>query len=217
MSNLLTVFEMFLSFFFIFSVFRCWSFLVFFFFSSLHLSCLVRPWSVAFCFRFSLGFSFFSKVQNRYRPFLWSSRSNSGSITRHVGVNWPSAPNFNIILYSHIQLHVYIYKYMRKQSTSNERTSMNERIHFFIKIYLSHFILERVRFLVCETWVESRTDCYFDQSSTSTIAALLSNLGWGCSTEEHWGHKALCLSLVLTSASCLRLTRVAQSPGYIIF
>ena len=35
----------------------------------------------------------------------------------------------------------------------NIRTSMNERIHFFIKIYLSHFILERVMFVVCERWV----------------------------------------------------------------
>ena len=44
--------------------------------------------------------------------------------------------------------------------------SMNERIHFFIKIYLSHFILERVMFFVCERWVETRTGCYFDPSSS---------------------------------------------------
>ena len=37
----------------------------------------------------------------------------------------------------------------------NSRTSMNERTHFFIKIYLSHFILERVDVsVVCERWVE---------------------------------------------------------------
>ena len=42
---------------------------------------------------------------------------------------------------------------------------MNERIFFFIKIYLSHFIFERVMFLVCERWVETRMDCYFDPSS----------------------------------------------------
>ena len=35
----------------------------------------------------------------------------------------------------------------------NIRTSMNEWILFFIKIYLSHFILERVMFVVCERWV----------------------------------------------------------------
>ena len=35
------------------------------------------------------------------------------------------------------------------------KTSMNERTHFFIKIYLSHFILEKVDVsVVCERWVE---------------------------------------------------------------
>ena len=35
------------------------------------------------------------------------------------------------------------------------QTSMNEWTHFFIKIYLSHFILERVDVsVVCERWVE---------------------------------------------------------------
>ena len=33
------------------------------------------------------------------------------------------------LLYSHIQLHVYIYKYMRKQSTGNDDFN-NERIYF---------------------------------------------------------------------------------------
>ena len=37
----------------------------------------------------------------------------------------------------------------------NLQTSMNERTHFFIKIYLSHFILERIDVsVVCEIWVE---------------------------------------------------------------
>ena len=40
----------------------------------------------------------------------------------------------------------------------NLRTSMNERTHLFIKIYLSHFILERVDVsVVCERWVERHT------------------------------------------------------------
>ena len=35
------------------------------------------------------------------------------------------------------------------------RTSVNERTHFFIKIYLSRFILKRVDVsVVCERWVE---------------------------------------------------------------
>ena len=68
-------------------------------------------------------------------------------------------------------------------------------------------------FFVYEKWVETKTDCYIDPSSSSTIAALLSHLGLGCSTVGHWGPKALCLKLVLTSASCLQLTRTA---GYLV-
>ena len=44
-----------------------------------------------------------------------------------------------------------------------------------------------------------------------TKAALLSHLGWGCSTVGHWGPKALCLPLALTSASCPQQTQTA--PG----
>ena len=42
-------------------------------------------------------------------------------------------------------------------------------------------------FVVCEKWVETRIDCYIDPSSSSPIAALLSNLGLGCSNVGHWG------------------------------
>ena len=41
--------------------------------------------------------------------------------------------------------------------------------------------------VVCEKWVETRTDCNIDPSSSSTIAALLPHLGWGCSTVGLWG------------------------------
>ena len=47
------------------------------------------------------------------------------------------------------------------------RTSMNERTHFFIKIYISPFILERVDVsVVCEWWMETGTDCYIDPTSS---------------------------------------------------
>ena len=49
---------------------------------------------------------------------------------------------------------------------------MNERTHFFTKIDLSHFILERVMFHVCERWVETSTDSNIDP------VVLLSHLGW---------------------------------------
>ena len=41
--------------------------------------------------------------------------------------------------------------------------SIKERTHFFIKIYLSHFILERVMFVVCGRWAG---DCYIDPGSS---------------------------------------------------
>ena len=44
---------------------------------------------------------------------------------------------------------------------------MNERTHFFIKIYLPHFILERVDIsVVCERWVQSGTDSYIHPTSS---------------------------------------------------
>ena len=59
--------------------------------------------------------------------------------------------------------------------------------------------------------LETGTDCYidpkffFDHSSTSFSSWL------DYSTVGHWGPKALCLPLALTSASCPQLTRTA--PG----
>ena len=93
----------------------------------------------------------------------------------------------------------------------NIRNSMNEGTYFFIKIYLSHFILDWVMFLLClryerETW----TDCYiepkffFDHSSTFFSSWL------GCSTVGHWKCKALSLRAGShASASCLQLTRTS--------
>ena len=58
-------------------------------------------------------------------------------------------------------------------------TSMNERTHFFIKIYLSHFILERVDVgRVWEvSWRRRQTATYWPKVLLA-IAALLSHLGW---------------------------------------
>ena len=90
---------------------------------------------------------------------------------------------------------------------------MNERTHFFIKIFLSHFIPERVTFLVGENWVETRTDCYFEPSSSDHSSTYFSS--WlGCSTVGHWGPKALCLPLALTSASCPPLTWTVCALSY---
>ena len=56
---------------------------------------------------------------------------------------------------------------------------MNEQIHFFIKIYLSHFILERVDVgCVWEvSWRRGQTATYWPQVLL-IIAALLPPLGW---------------------------------------
>ena len=85
---------------------------------------------------------------------------------------------------------------------------MNERTHFFIKIYLSHFILERVDVgCVWEiSWRWGQTviltqSSSFDHSSTSSSSWL------GYSTVGHWGPKALCLPLALTQASFPQLAQ----------
>ena len=73
-------------------------------------------------------------------------------------------------------------------------TSMNERTHFFRKIYLSHFILERVAkglmLVMCERWVGDGTDCNIltpsssDYSSTSSsFCCILSPTGTATRTE----------------------------------
>ena len=120
MSNLLTVFEVFLFFFhlFCFPLLVCYGFLLFFFFISL-----------CFCVSFVL---FRHNVSNSVSDFLLVSLlytwfkifigrfldhldSISGSILRHAGMNWPSAPNFNIMLYIHnttTRVHLQIYTYM---------------------------------------------------------------------------------------------------------
>ena len=74
----------------------------------------------------------------------------------------------------------------------------NEQTHFFIKIYLSHFILERVAKELWKGWcwlcvrgeLETGTDCHIltqrssrDHSSTSS-SSWLAVQPWG-----RWGHK----------------------------
>ena len=123
-------------------------------------------------------------------------------------------------MYRHIQLHVYIYKYMRNIIKHNIRTSMNERTHFFIKIYLSHFILERIDVgCVWEmSWKRRQTAILTPSSSGHSSTSSSSWLG--CSTVGHWGPKALCRPLALNSAPCPQLTPTATDssrlcPGYI--
>ena len=73
-------------------------------------------------------------------------------------VMWYTHRKF-VVYYTTTILRIYIYKYTRIQSETWSNimtTSTNERTHFFLKIYLSHFILERVMFVMCERWAGDR-------------------------------------------------------------
>ena len=87
----------------------------------------------------------------------------------------------------------------------------NERTHFFIEIYLSNFILERVAkglmLVVCERWVRDgdrllhiNPKLFFDHSSTS-FSSWLGLLNRGSLRAQ-----ALSQELALTRASCPQLT-----------
>ena len=85
---------------------------------------------------------------------------------------------------------------------------MNERIHFFIKIYLSHFILQRVTFLVCERWVgDGDRLLYWPKVLLLTIAAFLSYLSLAAQPWVAEGRKPSVYKLILTLASYLQLTQ----------
>ena len=78
---------------------------------------------------------------------------------------------------------------------------MNERKHFFIKIYLSHFILERVAKGLWKGWcwlfmrgeLETGTDCYILTQSSSEDSSISSAFWLGCATVGHWVLQALSL------------------------
>ena len=115
MSNLFTVFGVFLFIFFfsfIFSVFRCWSVLVFFFLPVCCIfslfSCLVR--SVLYCFffffRIHFSFSFIIFLMCWYRPLPWSSRFKLRLETTPCGRELALGTK-SYMLYSHIHLQIY--------------------------------------------------------------------------------------------------------------
>ena len=82
----------------------------------------------------------------------------------------------------------------------------------------SHFIFEKVMFVVCEKRVEKRMDSYIDPKlfldhSRTSFASWLGLLNRGSLKAA----KPSVCKLVLTLASCLQLTRTTRAPGYIIF
>ena len=94
---------------------------------------------------------------------------------------------------------------------------MNERIRVFIKMYLSHFILERVN--VCcvweMSWRQGRT-VILTQALLVTIAAFLSHLGWGCSTVGPCLEPYVCSWVSLRWHPASDWLEPPQVPGYII-
>ena len=79
-----------------------------------------------------------------------------------------------IVLYSRIYIHNT--NICRNIGNNNDELQWKNE-HFFIKIYLSHFILERVMFLVCEGWAgDGDRLLFWPKVLLSTIAALLPHL-----------------------------------------
>ena len=91
---------------------------------------------------------------------------------------------------------------------------MNERTRSFIKnISLTLYS----RLLRVRDELETGTDCYIDPSSSCDHSCTSSSSWLGLLNRGHWGPKALCLPLALTSASCPQLTRTVCAPGYIVY
>ena len=87
-------------------------------------------------------------------------------------------------------------------------TNFNERTNTLLYKNISLTLYSRKDWcwLCVRGGLETGTDCYIFTQVLQTIAAVLSHLGWGCSSVGHWGLKALCLPLALTSVSCPQLT-----------
>ena len=83
---------------------------------------------------------------------------------------------------------------------------MNERTHFFIKIYLSHFIQKGWCWLCVRGKLEKQTDCHILTPSSSDHRSTSFTFWLGCSIMGHWGPKALRLPPALNSVSCPQLT-----------
>ena len=111
------------------------------------------------------------------------------------------------------RIHIEIYTYMRKTSlTGNDDFNKRTKTLLYKNINLSHFIFEKVMFVVCEKWVETSTDCYIDPG------VLLSHLGWVTPTVGHWGPQSpQSASWFSLRRPVSKLTRTVRAPGYIIF
>ena len=85
-------------------------------------------------------------------------------------------------------------------------TNFNERTNTLLyKNIISHTLFSKgFMLVVCEGWAGDGDKLLYWASSTSFSSWL------GCSTMGHWGPKALCLPLALTSASFLQLPQTVS-------
>ena len=121
-----------------------------------------------------------------------------------------------------IATYIYIYTNICGNIVNNN-DDFNERTNTLLYKSISLTLYSRKGWcwLCVKGELETGTDCYIltpsssDHSSTS-FSSWLGLLNRG----SHWGPKALCLALALTSASCPHLTPTDSSrlcPGYIFF
>ena len=88
-----------------------------------------------------------------------------------------------ILVYMHINIHN-IWRCKQKHNDEyNIRTSINERIHFFIKIYTSHTLFAKgLRkgwcWLCVRGELETRIDCYILTQSSSDHSSTSSSFCW---------------------------------------
>ena len=89
-------------------------------------------------------------------------------------------------------------------------TSINERTHFFLNIYLSHFIRKGWCFLCVRGELETETDSHILTPSSSDHSSTSFAFWWAA---QPWvlRAQALCLELVLTPASSPTGTRTNSS------
>ena len=193
-------------FFFIFSDFRWWSVLVFFFLPvcciflcsfplSLHFSsffsCLVHPRSVAFCFRFSL------------RPFLWSSSFNSGSKSRHGGHELALGIKYENVVY-------YITRIQYTRDIIKHNDDFNEWTNTLLykNISLTLYSREGWCWLCVRGELETRTDCCILTQSSSDHSSISFSFLAELLNRGSLKAQTPCMELVLTPlASYLQLTQ----------
>ena len=68
----------------------------------------------------------------------------------------------------------------------NLRTSMNERTHLFIEIYILHTLFSMFLWCLRKDWRQGQT-AILTKLLLLTIEAPLPYLGWSCSTGDCWG------------------------------